>query len=42
MMTDDLSLTSPRHSAPLSRLEQLYLLASAPLVIYCELVGSVR
>ena len=36
-----LALTLHRHSAPLSRLEQLYLMASAPLVIYCELVGSV-
>ena len=36
-----LAATLHRHAAPVSRLEQLYLLAS-PLIICCQLVGSVR
>ena len=36
-----LAATLHRHAAPVSRLEQLYLLAS-PLIICCQLVGSVN
>ena len=32
---------SPRHSAPLSPLEAVYLLASVPLLAWCELLGCV-
>jgi alpha-1,3-glucosyltransferase len=35
-----LATTLHRHSAPLSRLEQLYILLSVPVLIYSELLGS--
>ena len=34
------NMSSSRHSAPLSRLEQLYILLSVPVLIYSELLGS--